>query len=69
MGFITEYVEGTSSNVHPDPGFKPQGYFLKAENLEPQKSELFKELEVYSNPRNLLSYLAHMLKTGDFLKR
>lgn len=29
VGFITEFTEGTSKNVFPDPGFKPDGYFAK----------------------------------------
>jgi len=31
-GYITEFVEGQATNSHPDPGFKPDGYFDDPEN-------------------------------------
>lgn len=32
MGFITEFIEGTTKNVFPDPGFKPNGYYSSPAN-------------------------------------
>jgi hypothetical protein len=33
-GYITEFVEGQATNSHPDPGFKPVGYFDDPENVK-----------------------------------
>ena len=66
MGFVTEYIEGTTSNVHPDPGFKPQGFYSLPENQKAKPSKLFQELGLLAqHPDFLITYLAHILKSGD----
>jgi len=70
MGFITEFVEGTATNVHPDPGFKPIGYYDMPENRgKIEHSELFKKIAlIMRHPDFMLSYMAHILKSGDPLE-
>ena len=36
--FITEFVEGTSVNVYPEPGFKKPGYYNDPKNRVPDQS-------------------------------
>jgi hypothetical protein len=38
-GYITENVEGVVSNSHPDPGFKPKGYFDDPNNINHFRQE------------------------------
>jgi hypothetical protein len=32
IGYITEFAEGIATNSHPDPGFKPVGYYDDPKN-------------------------------------
>ena len=42
QGFITEFVEGRAINVHPDPGFKPAGWY------DSNKGELYAIEDAFS---------------------
>lgn len=59
MGFISEFVEGTVTRVHPDPKFKPIGYYDDPEN---RKENIINHM---SMPEFMVAFLFKVMKAAD----